>query len=113
MAKIDENNPFFSLTQVAEILNAKVRTIRTYEEKGLLPKSKKTEKKLYSLNDIPKIELVHYLASIQKMNASGIKYFLKLFDDFFVQQQREKIFKEAETKLEKIINIEESIVDGF
>ena len=75
MALLDNYKDVLPLSSIAELLSAKVRTLKMYEEKGLLPQ-KSEAKKLYSINDVRFIAFAHYLASVKKINASGIKYIL-------------------------------------
>ena len=100
MADIDKNMPIIPLSSIADILKVKTRTLRMYEEKRLLPRHTKyhntSEKKLYSLNDIPMIELVHYLAGYKKVNANGIRYILECFHQKLNPEQREALIKEAQ-----------------
>jgi DNA-binding transcriptional MerR regulator len=111
MPKIDNDMPLIALNQVAEILNAKTRTLRAYEEKGLLPK--RNEKKLYSINDLNKIELVHYLASVKKINANGIRFIQTLMDSYLKSEDIDKILQEAESIVEDFKDQEETIPESF
>ena len=40
MALLDNNKDVLPLSSIAELLTAKVRTLKMYEEKGLFPKKK-------------------------------------------------------------------------
>ena len=40
-------------------------------------KNAESSKKLYSISDVKMIAFVHYLASVKKINANGIKYILE------------------------------------
>ena len=57
MALLNNNKDVLPLSSIAELLTAKVRTLKMYEEKGLFPK-KKELKKLYSINDVQIISFV-------------------------------------------------------
>jgi DNA-binding transcriptional MerR regulator len=84
------------------MIEAKSRTLRMYEDKGLLPKHKGVDKKLYSINDIQKIAFVHYIASVKKVNANGIKYVLELLENHVDKGLKEKIMENVEEKLDAI-----------
>jgi DNA-binding transcriptional MerR regulator len=99
MAKIDDKAPIIPLSSVADILNIKPRTLRMYEEKGLLPKYEELDKKLYSLNDIKVIEIVHYLVAVMRVNANGVRYILSIYYNIFSQEERDKLSLEAEEAL--------------
>ena len=99
MAEIDHTLPIVSLSSVADLLKAKIRTLRMYEDKKLLPRKEGHTKKLYSLNDIQQIELVHYLASVKKVNANGIREILALYHDALDDDARKRLHEEAEKGL--------------
>lgn len=95
------NKDVLPLSSIAELLNTKVRTLKMYEEKKLLPL--KTEiKKLYSINDIRIISFVHYLSSIKKINTNGIKYIIEILDNNMDKKNREDFLDFVEEKMEKL-----------
>ncbi len=101
MALLNNDKDVLPLSSIAELLTAKVRTLKMYEDKGLLP-PKKELKKLYSINDIKKISFVHYLASVKKINANGIKYINEILEDNMDEKNRSEFLDLIEQKLEKI-----------
>ena len=96
MANLDEKISIIPLSSIAKLLNIKLRTLRMYKEKGLLPQ-KDNQKRLYSIEDIKWIELIHYLATIQKINVNGIKYILKLCNKSLLDKNI--LFEEVERTL--------------
>ncbi len=101
MALLDNDKDVLPLSSIAELLSAKIRTLKMYEEKGLFPK-KQSLKKLYSINDIKKISFVHYLASVKKINANGIKYINEILEDNMDEKNRSEFLDIIEQKLEQI-----------
>ena len=103
MALLDNDKDVLPLSSIAELLSAKVRTLKMYEEKCLLP-SKEVEgsKKLYSINDVKLIAFVHYLASVRKINANGIKYILEMLHSNMDEANRNEFLNKVETKLESL-----------
>ena len=101
MALLDNTKDVIPLSSIAELLTAKVRTLKMYEEKGLLP-CKKEVKKLYSINDIKIISFVHYLASVKKINANGIKYIIEMLENNMDEKNRTDFLDLIEQRLEKI-----------
>jgi len=65
LALLDNEKDILPLSSIAELLTAKIRTLKMYEEKGLLP-HKEESKKLYSIDDVKLIAFTHYLASVKK-----------------------------------------------
>lgn len=101
LALLDNNKDVLPLSSIAELLTAKVRTLKMYEEKGLLP-PKKEVKKLYSINDVKLIAFVHYLASVKKINANGIKYINEMLENNMDEKNRGEFLDLIENKFEKL-----------
>ena len=101
MALLDNNKDVLPLSSIAELLTAKIRTLKMYEEKGLFPK-KKEIKKLYSINDVKIISFVHYLASVKKINANGIKYIIEMLENNMDEKNKTSFLDIVEQKLEKL-----------
>ena len=101
MALLDNNKDVLPLSSIAELLTAKIRTLKMYEEKGLFPK-KKGIKKLYSINDVKIISFVHYLASVKKINANGIKYIIEMLENNMDEKNKADFLDIVEQKLEKL-----------
>lgn len=101
VALVDYDKPMIPLSGVADMLGAKSRTLRMYEDKGLLPRHEGVEKKLYSINDIEVIAYIHYLASFKRINANGIRYSIELLNMYLSEEQRKAVFGEVEQVLKK------------
>ena len=106
MALLDNNKDILPLSSIAELLTAKARTLKMYEEKGLLPQKKDINKKLYSIHDIKIIAFVHYLASVKKINANGMKYILEIIEINMDEKNRNEFLDLFETKMEKLSGVD-------
>jgi DNA-binding transcriptional MerR regulator len=96
-----------SYLSIAELLSAKIRTLKMYEEKGLLPQKMEQEnKKLYSINDVKLIAFTHYLASVKKINANGIKYINEMLANNMDEKNRTEFLDLVEEKMEKLSGID-------
>ena len=100
MALVDSKKDILPLSSIAELLTTKIRTLKMYEEKGLLP-PKEENKKLYSIDDVKLIAFTHYLASVKKINANGIKYILEMLYTNMDEQNRDTFLDLVEKKLEQ------------
>ncbi len=105
MALLDNKKDILPLSSIAELLSAKVRTLKIYEDKGLLPAKTET-KKLYSIDDVRLITFTHYLASVKKVNANGIKYILDMINSNMDETNKEDFLKKVEEKMEKLSGID-------
>ena len=105
MALVDNKKDILPLSSIAELLTTKIRTLKMYEEKGLLP-PKEESKKLYSIDDVKLIAFTHYLASVKKINANGIKYILEMLHNNMDEQNRDTFLDLVEKKLEQLSGID-------
>lgn len=105
MALLNNEIDILPLSSIAEILSTKPRTLKMYEDKGLFP-YKKASKKLYSINDVKLIAYTHYLASVKKINANGIKYILDILQNNMDEQHRNEFLDIVETKMEKLSGVD-------
>jgi len=110
LALLDNNKDVLPLSSIAELLTAKVRTLKMYEDKGLLP-PKKDIKKLYSINDVKIISFVHYLASVKKINATGIKYITEMLENNMDEKNKSEFLDLVESKMEKLSGIDVTDVE--
>jgi DNA-binding transcriptional MerR regulator len=113
MALLDNDKDILPLSSISELLSAKIRTLKMYEEKGLLPQKNQKIKKLYSINDVKIVAFVHYLANIKKINANGIKYILEIIDENMDEQNRNIFLEIVESKLENISENEIQDLESF
>lgn len=102
MALLDNDKAILPLSSIAEILNTKVRTLKMYEDKLLLPKRENIIKKLYTINDVKLVAFVHYLASVKKINANGIRYILDMFNNNMDEKNKDAFLNMVESEMEKL-----------
>ena len=99
MAKIDPDKPLFPIGVVADILDVPHQILRKYEDKEVIkPSRSNTNRRLYSQNDIQKIEYIHYLTSIKRVNLAGVREIFNLLDKL-KEDEREKLLVEVEREI--------------
>lgn len=75
------DDPVLSIGKVATILNVHQRTLRIYDEQKLLvARRSKQNRRLYSLNDIEKGKLIQFLTRNLAINLAGVRIVLKLVE---------------------------------
>ena len=104
------NKPLYTIGIISELLEVHQRTLRIYEEKGLLcPTRTNKNRRMYSQNDIEKGKLILYLTRNLAMNLSGVKTILRILDKLKVKEKEYmSLFKEA--SIENNINEEDNIL---
>ena len=99
---IDPTKPIFPISVAAEILEVNPRTLRIYEEKGLIkPTRTEGKRRLYCMNDIEILEYVHYLIQIKRVNAAGVKEILLLLETL-PDDLRNKLTARVEKTIENL-----------
>ncbi len=75
----DFNEPIYTISNAAKILNTSVHTLRMYEREGLLiPFRKKSNQRLFSNKDLDRVRCIQKTINEDKINIEGIRRFLSL-----------------------------------
>ncbi len=73
------NEPVYTIGHAAEKLGVAVPTLRMYENAGLIiPHRTKTNRRLYSRNDIKRLQVIIDLIRVRRLNIESIKYIISL-----------------------------------
>ncbi len=94
---------FFSISAVAEMFAIHQQTIRLYEREGLItPKRSEGNTRLFSEDDVNKLEEIIYLTHKLGINLAGVQMILKLQKQIQkMQKDMNKIFDETRMDLTK------------
>jgi DNA-binding transcriptional MerR regulator len=110
LANISPDKPLFPIGVVAEMLNIPQRVLRAYEDKQVIkPSRSQTGRRLYSHRDIQRIEYIHYLNRIKKVNLAGVKEIFDLLAKIN-EQDSDKILAEFQNELSQIGSDEKTIL---
>src|SRR5690242_20900925 len=75
------NRPVYVISIAANLTGCHPRTLRIYEEEGLLePVRTETNIRLYSDEDVNKVRVIRYLTQVRGVNLAGVKMLLQLRD---------------------------------
>lgn len=113
MPLIDNNKDILPLSSIAELLSSKIRTLKMYEDRDLLPSKEGKTKKLYSIEDVKIISFVHYLASVKKINANGIKYILEMLQQNMDEKTRTEFLEIVESKMKELSESEYKDIENI
>jgi len=75
---IDRGRPVYTIGTAAELLGVHPRTLRLYEDGGLLRPARKNNRRFYSPNDLQWINCVRYLIHEKGLNQEGMRRLLAL-----------------------------------
>lgn len=75
---LDEGRPVYTIGTAAEILGVHPRTLRLYEDGGLIRPARKNNRRFYSASDLQWIGCVRYLIHERGLNQEGLRRLLAL-----------------------------------
>ena len=82
------NKPLYTISTIAELLEVHQRTLRIYDEKGLLcPTRTEKNRRMYGNNDLEKGKLILYLTRNLAMNLSVVETILRILDKLKVKEK--------------------------
>lgn len=73
-----ESTPLYTIGTAAELLHVHPRTLRLYEQFGLLRPARKNNRRFYSENDIKWVQCIRYLIHSKGLNQEGLRRLLGL-----------------------------------
>jgi MerR family transcriptional regulator/heat shock protein HspR len=74
----DPKRPRYFISIAAELAAVHPRTLRIYEEEGLLCPQRRNNLRLYSEADIERVRIIRFLTRRQGVNLAGVKVILQL-----------------------------------
>lgn len=77
-ARRDVERPLYFISIAAELSSVHPRTLRIYEEEGLLCPQRRNNIRLYSEADIERVRIIRFLTRRQGVNLAGVKVILQL-----------------------------------
>ncbi|MFQ6013830.1 MAG: MerR family transcriptional regulator [Anaerolineae bacterium] len=82
MVSIDPTKPVLFIGAAAELLRVHPRTLRIYEqEKLVMPTRNPGNRRLYSLDDLRKVQFVRYLTQVKGVNLAGVRIILDMLEE--------------------------------
>lgn len=110
----DPHRPRYFISIAAELASVHPRTLRIYEEEGLLCPHRRNNLRLYSEADIQRVRIIRFLTRRQGVNLAGVKVILQLealgkirVYDLFDADDVERFIEEGELEGESVANLDE------
>ena len=101
----DLTRPRYIISIAAELASCHPRTLRIYEEEGLLQPQRRNNLRLYSEADIQRVRIIRFLTRRQRVNLAGVRVILQLealgkirVYDLFDEDDVERFADETETE---------------
>lgn len=74
----DPQRPRYFISIAAELASVHPRTLRIYDEEGLVCPQRRNNLRLYSEADIRRVRIIRFLTRRQGVNLAGVKVILQL-----------------------------------
>ena len=103
---------YFSISAVAKMFSVHQQTIRLYEKEGLLsPKRSEGNTRLFSEEDVDRLEEIIYLTHKLGINLAGVEMILRLQRQIKkMQKEMNVLFKNAQSELIRESEISKEII---
>src|ERR1700730_8475338 len=103
MTMIKRRKGYFSISAVAKMFSVHQQTIRLYEKEGLLaPKRSEGNTRLFSEEDVNRLEEIIYLTHQLGINLAGVQMIFKLKKQINkMQKEMNKVFEQTQEELDK------------
>lgn len=113
-SKLKKKQAYFSISAVAKMFSVHQQTIRLYEKEGFItPKRSDGNTRMFSEEDVNKLEEIIYLTHQLGINLAGVEMILKLQRKIKrMQKDMNKIFTNAQTELMQETDIRKSIIQS-
>lgn len=95
-----KKKPYYMISVVAEMFDVHPQTLRTYEREGLIrPARTEGNTRLYSQEDLERIELILRLTNELKVNLAGVEVILNM------REQMEQMRREIAEAFEAVLRV--------
>jgi len=115
----DLTRPRYIISIAAELASCHPRTLRIYEEEGLLRPQRRNNLRLYSEADIQRVRIIRFLTRRQRVNLAGVRVILQLEEagkirvyDLFDEDDVQRFAEENETVTETEPELDEQPAEG-
>jgi MerR family transcriptional regulator/heat shock protein HspR len=98
---LGEDRPVYTIGTAAEILGVHPRTLRLYEDGGLIRPARKNNRRFYSANDLKWINCVRYLIHEKGLNQEGLRRLLALIPCWEIQDCHPEVRAECVARQER------------
>ncbi|AEG60248.1 MerR family transcriptional regulator [Desulforamulus ruminis] len=75
----NDDQPMFNIGVIAELLKVHPETLRIWEKHGLVEPSRRNKQRLYSNNDVKRLQFIHYLINDKGLNIAGVLQIISMY----------------------------------
>ncbi len=74
------DTPVYVISVAADLTGLHPRTLRIYEEKGLVQPARRKSGRLYSERDLERVRMIRHLTQEVGLNLAGVKVILEVYE---------------------------------
>jgi MerR family transcriptional regulator, heat shock protein HspR len=78
----EPDRPVYVISVAADLIGCHPRTLRIYEERGLLSPVRRRRIRLYSERDIQRVRLIRFLTEERGLNLAGVRLILEIQEHY-------------------------------
>lgn len=86
-----DDAPVYVISIAAELTGTHPRTLRIYEEKGLVQPARRNNNRLYSDQDLDRVRLIRHLTQEVGLNLAGVKVLLEVYERLEIRRSKHAI----------------------
>ena len=106
-ARVDHDSGVFMISVAAELADMHPQTLRMYEARGLItPKRSPKKTRLYSQNDVERLQRIQRMTSEEGLNLAGVEAVLQMEDQVARMRAELERMRRRTTELELQMNEE-------
>jgi MerR family transcriptional regulator/heat shock protein HspR len=98
MKEREPDRPVYVISVAADLIGCHPRTLRIYEERGLLSPVRRRRIRLYSERDIQRVRMIRYLTEERGLNLAGVQMILEIQEHY--HEEFTWVFGESEADRE-------------
>ena len=105
MREFEDSEPCYIISVAARMLGVHAQTLRYYERVGIIsPSRSKTNRRLYSMEDIEKLRRIKTLIDDLGVNLAGVEVIIRMADRM---SRMDREIQELEKRVERLIESED------
>lgn len=85
------DRPVYAISIAADLTGLHPRTLRIYEEKGLVLPARRNRSRLYSESDLERVRMIRHLTQEVGLNLAGVRMFLEVYERLEVRGSADAI----------------------
>lgn len=75
----NDDQPMFNIGVIAELLKVHPETLRIWEKHNLVEPSRRNKQRLYSNNDVKRLQFIHFLINEKGLNIAGVLQIISMY----------------------------------